>query len=87
MDGLRGYFSVCIPGRFQCGYLKMLGVGIDLKGILKLLTNLKPNKAPGLDGVGPMVLKEIGEEVALVVQLLFQRSVSAGDSASCRPVS
>ena len=60
MDGLRGYFSARIPGRFQCCYLKMLGVGIDLKGILKLLTNLKPNKAPGLDGVGPMVLKEIG---------------------------
>ena len=51
---------------------------IDLNGILKLLANLKPDKAPGPDGIKPVVLKELREEIAPVIQLLFQRSLTTG---------
>ena len=51
---------------------------IDLNGILKLLANLKPDKAPGPDGIKPVVLKELREEIALIIQLVFQRSLTTG---------
>ena len=51
---------------------------IDLNGILKLLANLKPDKAPGPDGIKPVVLKELREEIAPIIQLLFQRSLTTG---------
>ena len=34
-------------------------INIDLKGILKRLSNLKPDKAPGPDGIKPIILKEL----------------------------
>ena len=51
---------------------------IDLKGILKLLSNLNPDTAPGPDGIKPIVLKELREELAPIIQLLFQKSISTG---------
>ena len=48
-------------------------INIDLKVILKLLSNLKPDKAPGPDGIKPLILK-----IALVIQILFQASISTG---------
>ena len=53
-------------------------ISIDLNGILKLLSNLKPDKAPGPDGIKPVILKELREEIAPVIQLLIQKSISAG---------
>ena len=44
------------------------------EGILKLLSNLKPDKAPGLDGIRPIILKELRGEIAPVIQPLFQKS-------------
>ena len=43
IDKLKDYF----PQRFQCSYSKIPEINIDLKVILKLLSNLKPDKAPG----------------------------------------
>ena len=48
-------------------------INVDLKGILKLLSNLKPDKAPG-----PIILKELREEIAPIIQLLFKKSLSTG---------
>ena len=78
IDKLQDYFSVRIPKRFQCNYPKMHEINIDLKGILKLLSNLKPDKAPGPGGIKPIILKELREEIAPVIHLLFQKSISTG---------
>ena len=48
---LKGYFPVRIHKRFQCSYPKTPGINIDLQGILKLLSNLIPDKALGQDGI------------------------------------
>ena len=56
----------------------MPNYNIDLNGILKLIANLKPDKAPGPDGIKPVVLTEFREEIAPVIQLLFQRSLATG---------
>ena len=53
-------------------------INIDLKGVLELLSNLKPDKSPGPDGIKPIILKELREEIAPVIQLLFQKSISTG---------
>ena len=53
-------------------------INIDLKGILKLLSNLKPDKAPGPDGIKPIILKELREEIAPVIHQIFQKSISTG---------
>ena len=51
---------------------------IDMNGILKLLANLKPDKATSPDGIKPVVLKDLREEIAPVIQLLFKRSLTTG---------
>ena len=53
-------------------------INVDLKGILKLLSNLKPDKAPGPDGIRPIILKELREEIAPIIQLLLKKSLSTG---------
>ena len=78
IDKLQDYFSGRIPKKFQCNYPKMPEIIIDLKGILKLLSNLNPDKAPGPDGIKPIVLKELREELAPNIQLLFKKSISTG---------
>ena len=78
IDKLQDYFSGRIPKKFQCNYPKMPEIIIDLKGILKLLSNLNPDKAPGPDRIKPIVLKELREELAPIIQLLFQKSISTG---------
>ena len=46
--------------------------------ILKLLGNLKTDKASGLDEIKPVVLKELGNEIAPVIQIIFRKSVQTG---------
>ena len=76
IDKLQDYFSVRIPQQFQCNYPKMPEFNIDQNGILKLLSKLKPDKAAGPDGIKPIGLKELREEITPVIQLLFQKSLS-----------
>ena len=45
---------------------------------LKLLHDLNPNKAAGSDGPKPLVLKELREVSALILMIVFQRSVETG---------
>ena len=44
----------------------------------QLLSNLNPDNAPGPDRIKPIVLKELREELAPIIQLLFQKSISTG---------
>ena len=53
-------------------------INIDLKVILKLLSNLNPDKAQGPDDIRPIIMKELREEIAPVIQLLFKKSISMG---------
>ena len=46
-----------------------------MQGVLKLLKNLNPNKASGPDEVTPRTLKELHEELAPAITLLFRRSM------------
>ena len=45
--------------------------------VLKELKNLKPNKAPGIDGLHPRILKELADELALPLTLIYLKSLSS----------
>ena len=43
------------------------------EGVRKLLTGLNPHKAAGPDSITPRVLKELADEIAPIVQLIYKR--------------
>ena len=45
----------------------MPDININAKGILKLLSNLKVDKAAGPDDIKPLVLKELRKEITPVI--------------------
>ena len=51
---------------------------IDPNGVLKLLQNLKVDKAAGPDSLKPIVLKELRHEILDLVSLIFQKSLNTG---------
>ena len=51
---------------------------IDLNGVLKLLANLKPDKAAGPDNIKPVLLKELRSEIAPVFKTIFEKSLETG---------
>ena len=61
-------------------------------GIVNLLKNLKPKKAAGPDRIKPVVLQELREELAPILQVLFERSLQSGavpliwNSANVSPI-
>ena len=61
-----------------CRYPQMPDIVIHPNGILKLLSNLKPDKAAGPDCIKPLVLKELRNEIAEIVFVIFQKSLSTG---------
>ncbi|XP_076461755.1 uncharacterized protein LOC143294209 [Babylonia areolata] len=44
----------------------------------KLISNLKPGKAPGPDNISPRILKELANELAPTLTIIFQSSVNTG---------
>ena len=63
-----------VPGKFKCNYPTIPEICINLNGIIKLLSNLRPDKAAGPDEIRPIVLKELRLEIAPIIQLIFERS-------------
>lgn len=57
-------------------YSSMPDIEISTPGILKLLSNLKPGKAPGPDNIYPCVPKELRNEIAPVLNIIFSRSLT-----------
>ena len=57
---------------------KMEEFTISCIGILKLLQNLKPFKAAGPDKLKPFLLRELREEIAPIIQIIFERSLQTG---------
>ena len=47
----------------------------DLNGVLKLLSNMKLDKAAGPDSIKPVVLKQLKMEFAPVICLLFEKTL------------
>ena len=53
-------------------------ITIAVPGIIKLLCNLNPSKASGPDSIKPIVLKNLSNEIALFLSVLFQKSLDSG---------
>ena len=51
---------------------------ISSDGISKLLKNLKPNKAASPDKIRPLVLRELREEIAPILEAIFTKSLDPG---------
>ena len=77
-DKLQQYFNDNVPEKFECNYPQMPEICININGIIKLLSNLRPNKAAGPDEVRPIVLRELRVEIAPVIQLIFEKSLATG---------
>ena len=68
-------FHKNIPENLQSLCPPMPEIRIDPNGIIKLLANLNTNKAAGPDSIKPIILKELGLEIAIVICLLFEKSL------------
>ena len=53
-------------------------INVDERGINKLLTNLKTNKASGPDEIQARLLKELNNELSPIFTILFQASLNQG---------
>lgn len=51
---------------------------VSSEGVLKLLKGLNINKAPGPDGIYPQVLKMCADEIAPILQIIYNQSISTG---------
>ena len=69
------------PPSNQCHdekYPAMPEIYIATEGISKLLKNLQPDKAAGPDNIKPIVLKELHQELAPALKVIFQLSLTSG---------
>ncbi len=53
-------------------------VNLSRDEISKTLTVLKPEKAPGVDWIRPVVLKEVASMISLLLSWIFVRSLTGG---------
>ena len=70
--------SETLPPGVLKSTLVMEDVGVSVAGILNLLRNLKPRKAAGPDKLKPILLKELSEEIAPIIKVIFERSIQTG---------
>ncbi|KAA0203119.1 hypothetical protein HAZT_HAZT000547 [Hyalella azteca] len=56
----------------------MSEINITENGVYKLLASLNPRKAPGPDGIPCRLVREVAEELAPAVTLLFVKSLNTG---------
>ena len=62
------------PDKTRC----MPEIIISENGLLKLLKNLKPGKAAGPDKLKPLLLRELREEIAPILKIIYERSLQTG---------
>ena len=67
-----------IPQNLKCKYPLMPEIRTDENGILKLLSNLKVDKAAGPDDIKPIVLKELRKAITPVINAIFEKSLETG---------
>ena len=66
------------PKGYQIKYPLMPQVTIGVKGVEKLLSSLKVDKACGPDNIKPILLKNLSVQISPLVTKLFQRSLDTG---------
>jgi len=66
----------CIPTLEGEPFPDIQQIHIHLEGVIKLLLNLKPYKAVGPDNLPCYFLKEVANEIAPSLCLIFQASLS-----------
>ena len=78
--------SESLSQEMQESHPAMEDFSISVAGIIKLLKNHKPGKAVGPDRLKPILLKELREEIAPIIQVIFERSLQTGKLPSewCR---
>ena len=59
-------------------YPVLPNINITTAGVKKLLLDLDPTKAMGPDGIPPKVLKELAEEVAPILTIIYKSSLRTG---------
>ena len=64
-----------IPDMEGPTYPSMPDITVDTRGVLKLLKNIKPNKASGPDMIAARLLRELAEEIAPLLTAIFQKSI------------
>ena len=57
-------------------------IQITVKGVEKLLIELKPNKAQGPDNIPARILKEMASTIAPILTIIFQKSINSGTPPS-----
>ena len=67
-----------MPDKGPSSFPSMPQIEISTPGVKKLLDNLKPHKASGPDSIPPTVLKELSNEIAPILQIIFQISLTTG---------
>ena len=70
--------NLLTPASLQSTVLPMPDTDTTVSDVLELLTGLNPTKAAGLDTMKPVVLKELANEIAPVVTVIFQLSMDTG---------
>ena len=64
-----------LPDKGNSTYPSLLNIQVRVDGVMKLLRNLSPHKAGGPDNIRPKFLREVAEELASALTLLFQASL------------
>ena len=67
-----------IPDPYLNSTPVMPDIDMSLNGLLKLLKNLKPGKAAGPDKLKPLLLKELRDEIAPIIKVIFDKSLQTG---------
>ena len=73
-----GLPSDTTPDSLQDSVTNMPEINISENGLMKLLQNLKPGKAAGPDKLKSLLLRELREEIAPIIQIIFDRSLKTG---------
>ena len=67
-----------IPDLGASPYRSLPKINVSGNGVKKLLENLNPRKAVGPDFVPTQILKEFKEDIAPILQVIFQQSLDTG---------
>ena len=66
------------PTSLQNNVPHVQDIRIHTPGIEKLLKDLNPNKAAGVDDISPRIFKELSHELAPILSVIFQASLDSG---------
>jgi hypothetical protein len=58
---------------------RLQDVQIDIAQVVKKIKLLKPASAPGPDGLGSLLLRELVDQVAEPLTMIFRKSLDSGD--------